>query len=178
MAPPPGNKSTADVSQSRGVVAAPSFHLPLRPRNRILNLMSRYLQTVSALLLFVMVSAFGQNGIRQCLCTGQIAVTRIAEPPAEPSSDCCNKQCGGHSHDGVMPRPCDGDSCWVFISLDAVESCSAKVPLPAPLALAPSRIAAADALPTPDSAQLLPSRSRPPDRSPVSLTVLYDSFLI
>ncbi|MFT4550726.1 MAG: hypothetical protein ACI8XO_002314 [Verrucomicrobiales bacterium] len=135
--------------------------------------MSRYLQTLSALLLVLLVSVFGQSGIRQCLCTGQ--VNFAAEAVDETGCGSCDDECPLHDE---LPSPCEDEFCWMLITLDAVECAVAHVPTHSPVAICSQQFANSDLRSPRVSGEVKFSQCHPPDRCDVSLTVLYSSFLI
>jgi hypothetical protein len=140
--------------------------------------MSRYLQTLSAVLLLMLVPVLGQAGILQCLCSGQFTSTAFV---AEGYEACCceqEKDCSECSHDDEQPAPCDEGSCWVLVTIDAVEASPIHFPSLTPLAVCASRFALPARLFPPVSAQRALPQHRLPDRNQAPLTVLFSSFLI
>ena len=140
--------------------------------------MFRYLQTLSAVLLLMLVPVLGQAGILQCLCSGQFTSTAFA---AEDDEGCCCEQvkdCNDYSHGDEQPAPCEEGSCWVLITIDAVEASPIQLPSLSPLAICSPTFA----LPAPVSPLVSAQRAMPqhrlPDRNSASLTVLFSSFLI
>ena len=133
------------------------------------------MQCVSAVLLLFLISVFGQIGIRQCLCTGQIAfATEVVE---ECEGGCC-KKCGNPAEQNDLPSPCEDGNCWVTLTLNTVESPALPTPTPDPAATCPPTLASLDLLAPPVTANLRLPQHRLPDRRTVSLTVLFSSFLI
>ena len=157
--------------------------MPGAARRRNLTIMSRPTQIISALLLLVMGFTFAHAGVKQCLCTGSLAVS--AAGTALVCDQVCEEApcCAGHRGDGPQrgdksPEPCDDGDCWVLITLDAVESGSAKLPEPGPIPPC-EPAAAANGLPAlPTVSGSLASGSLPPESCGVGLTILYSSFLI
>jgi len=133
------------------------------------------LQTASAVLLLVLASVFGQAGIRQCLCTGQVSYVSNF---VEKCEDCCCKKHGENPPHEELPSPCDDGSCYWLIALFAVDPIATPATTSAPVATFPPSIAKLDLLAPHFFVEPQFPRQRPPDRKAVPLTVLFSSFLI
>jgi len=137
--------------------------------------MFRCLQIAGAMLLLVLSSAFGQAGILQCLCTGQVT---FGPSSVEACTDCCCEEQGEQQPVDKLPSPCDDGSCFLLVNLDAIDPLGTS---------ATNTDSAANCLPASSGLDLVAPRTldprqplgqRPPDWQQVPLTVLFSSFLI
>jgi len=127
------------------------------------------------MLLLVLSSAFGQAGILQCLCTGQVT---FVSPAVEECTECCCEEHGEQAPQDGLPSPCDDGSCYLLISLDAVDTPVTSATFAAPLADVPTTTAELELIAPRVFSEMQAALHRPPDRQPVPLTVLFSSFLI
>ena len=151
------------------------------PATPTLLVMSRHFQALSAALLLVLVPVFGQAGFLQCLCSGQFTSPTFAVEVNQ--AHCCEQtpdrtECCHDDGNDEAPSPCDDGSCWVLITLDAVEVSAKQVPCIAPLAIWPPAFALPTLAGSPVALKLAFPQQRPPDRLAVPATVLFSSFLI
>lgn len=138
--------------------------------------MLKRFQAAIAIALLLLTTVVGQAGIRQCLCTGQIAIG------AEAICECTDTPC---CHEDTQPAPaplpsspCEDDTCWLLISLDDADQPPLLTTTPVPSAVSPPQFTGFVSLTGFTQSKPPVQLQRPPDRRAVPLTVLFSSFLI
>lgn len=138
--------------------------------------MLKRFQAAFAIALLVLTASFGQAGIRQCLCTGQIAHDAVTT--CECTEAACCEEYGQPSQAPPPPCPCEDDTCWLLISIDDADQPPLHITTPVPSAASTPEFT--------DFAKIMRSplvrpivwQHRPPHRQTIPFTVLLSSFLI